>query len=199
MDLPIVGQPTGRLRPGDRASRRSRHFDPPGQPCAYSAGQAERFYGVVTKRAGTFFWVHYDGDLAPLKAKWDLLRLEKLGLMWDEQPPPLQQRPTETIRLFKYREKNDLRRRRRAAVADAMPRRRAASRARELAARPPAAPPAALPPGNDGDQNPPAAPPAASTPGLLNPISEPLCRVGSSAFEPFQRREAAPAAAATIA
>ena len=62
-------------------------------------------------------WVIFDGNRSPLKANWALVRLEKLGLMWEEQRPPYQQRPTETAHQFQSRKKQDLYRRRRKAVA----------------------------------------------------------------------------------
>ena len=123
----MIGQSTELLRPGDRVSCRSRHFDPPGQPGAFSTGQPERFYGVVTGGcASRFFQVHYDTDRAPLRTKWNIVRLEKLGLMWDEPPPPLRVRPGESANRFKNRGKNDLARRRREAIASAKLQRRPA-------------------------------------------------------------------------
>ena len=143
----MIGQSTKLLRPGDRVSCRSRHFDPPGQPGAFSTGQPERFYGVVTGGcASRFFQVHYDTDRAPLRTKWNIVRLEKLGLMWDE-PPPLRVRPDESANQFKKRGENDLARRRREAIASAKLQRRPAPSTRRPAALPPAPPRATLPPG----------------------------------------------------
>ena len=122
----MIGRETRRLRPGDRVSCRSRHFDPPGQPGAFSTGQPERFYGVVTGGcASRFFQVHYDTDRAPKRTKWNIARLEKLGLMWDE-PPPLRVWPSESANQFKKRGENDLARRRREAIASAKLQRRPA-------------------------------------------------------------------------
>ena len=123
----MIGQSTKQLRPGDTVSCRSRHFDPPGQPGAYSTGQAGRFYGVLTGgSSSSFFKVHYDTDPAPMRTKWNIVRLEKLGLMWDEPPPPLRVRPGESANRFKRRGENDLARRRREAIASAKLQRRPA-------------------------------------------------------------------------
>ena len=116
----MIGQSTKLLRPGDRVSCRSRHFDPPGQPGAYSTGQAERFYGVVTGgSSSSFFKVHYDTDPAPLRTKWNIMRLEKFGLMWDEPPPPVRRRRGETAIQLKRRGETVLRCLRREAIASA--------------------------------------------------------------------------------
>ena len=123
----MIGQSTKLLRPGDRVSCRSRHFDPPGQPGAFSTGQPERFYGVVTGGcASRFFQVHYDTDRAPLRTKWNIVRLEKLGLMWDEPPPPLRRRQGEAASQFKRRGQYAIARRRREAIASAKLQRRPA-------------------------------------------------------------------------
>jgi hypothetical protein len=126
MDPPVIGASTKRLRHGDRVSCNSRHFDPPGQPGATSTGQAEHYYGVVTGGcASRFFKVHYDTDPAPMRTKWNIVRLEKLGLMWDE-PPPLRRRQGEAASQFKTRGKNVIARRRREAIASAKLQRRPA-------------------------------------------------------------------------
>ena len=143
MDPPEIGQSTKRLRHGDRVSCRSRHFDPPGQPGAYSTGQAEFFYGVVTGGcASRFFQVHFDTDATPLRTKWDIMTLEKLGLMWEDPPPPLQQRPRETAARFDRRKQKELARLRARAIAAARPSRRASTQGRA-----PPLPPSPLPPG----------------------------------------------------
>ena len=122
----MIGRETRRLRPGDRVSCRSRHFDPPGRPGAYSTGQAEFFYGVVTGgSSSSFFKVHYDTDPAPMRTKWNIMRLEKPGLMWDE-PPPLRRRQGEAASQFKRRGQYAIARRRREAIASAKLQRRPA-------------------------------------------------------------------------
>jgi hypothetical protein len=127
MDPPVIGASTKRLRHGDRVSCNSRHFDPPGQPGATSTGQAEHYYGVVTGGcASRFFKVHYDTDPAPMRTKWNIVRLEKLGLMWDEPPPPLRRRQGEAASQFKRRGQYAIARRRREAIASAKLQRRPA-------------------------------------------------------------------------
>ena len=104
MDLPAVGEPATRLRPGDRVSRAS-------------TDQTERAYGVVTGRSGiSYVTVHYDADRWPQRTERGALRLEKLGRMWDEPPLLLLQRPRETDNRFKSRLIYELRRRQADAV-----------------------------------------------------------------------------------
>ena len=150
-DLPDVGQPATRLRPGDRVSRAS-------------TDQTERAHGVVTARSGiSYVTIHYDADPRPERTEWGDLRLEKLGLMWEEPPRLLLQRPRETDNRFKSRRIHEIRCRTEDAINAARPpaaragdlarasafgRSRARARARTAAqGRARAPPPAAFPPG----------------------------------------------------
>ena len=153
-DLPDVGQPATRLRPGDRVSR----------ACT---DQTERAHGVVTARSSiSYVTIHYDADPRPQRTEWGALRLEKLGLMWEEPPRLLLQRPRETDRRFKSRRTHELRRRHAGAIVAARPPDRAGDFARASAFARARACTAA-----QGCAS--APPPAAFPLGAFRPLSEP--------------------------
>jgi hypothetical protein len=147
----------------DEAGREGRERDG-GREGGRKGGTEERAHGVVTDRSGiSYVTVHYDADRWPQRTEWGALRLEKLGLMWEEPPRLLLQRPRETDNRFKSRRIYELRRRTAGAINAARPpaaragdfasayavaRSRARARARTAAqGRARAPPPAVFPPG----------------------------------------------------